>query len=262
MLPRERLPKFRDPLDISTWSAYIYISNLKKRFPITFRKGHEMTALQSFEFWAEKAGQAFLNKSFFTGALLLCLLAPGCSPPGPDAERTEYMNIQQAAFQGDTGAVERFLDEGVPVEEDLASMGSALHNAVAGGHAETVGFLIERGADVNLRQERTISDATPLHIAANYGYSEIVELLIRHGADVNAPKSAGGITGITPLHDAVLTGRAHEGHLKSAELLIENGADVNARAESVDESMTPLRAARQLGYEDIAELIARYGGKK
>ena len=202
-----------------------------------------------------------MNKSFFTGVLLLCFLAPGCSPPAPDAESSEYMNIQQAAFQGDTGAVERFLDKGASVD-DLASMGSALHNAVAGGHAETVGFLIERGADVNLCQEGTISDAAPLHIAANYGYSEIVELLIRRGADVNAPKSAGGITGITPLHDAVLTGQAHEGHLKSVELLIENGADVNAQAESVDESMTPLRAARQLGYEDIAEMISRYGGEK
>ncbi len=218
-----------------------------------------MSALKSFKIWAVKPGQSFPSKSFFAGALLLCLLAPGCSPPGPDAERTEHMNIQQAALRGDTGAVERFLDEGVPVD-DLASTGTALHNAVVGGHAETAGFLIESGADVNLRQPRIISDATPLHIAANHGHSEIVELLILHGADVNAPKSASGITGITPLHDAVLTGRAHEGHLKSAELLLENGADVNARAESADESMTPLRAALQLGYEDIAELIAGYGG--
>ena len=56
----------------------------------------------------------------------------------------------------------------------------ALHAAVASRNYETVALLVERGADVNARQQ---VGYTPLMGAASAGREDIADLLLRHGAD-------------------------------------------------------------------------------
>ncbi len=192
-------------------------------------------------------------------ACIITVLSFGCSPPeDPVIEESE--NIHQAAARGNIQEVKRFLDEGVSVD-DLAATGTPLHNAAAGGHVEMVEFLLERGADVSSRKA-FLSDGTPLHTAANYGHPRVVEVLRRHGADVNAVKKIGTISGLTPLHDAVLSRNSSSGHLEASRILLENGADVNARAVMGDESSTALGAALQLDYTGLAELLESYGGRE
>jgi len=67
-----------------------------------------------------------------------------------------------------------------------------MFSAVIGGYNEIAKMLINKGADVGVKNK---AGFTPLHEGAYSGHKEIVELLIASGADVNAMK----IDGMTPL---------------------------------------------------------------
>ena len=70
-----------------------------------------------------------------------------------------------------------------------------LHFAVKNGHIEIVKLLIEKGAEINLKDKKgrvyfkiikiTIIKQIPLHFATSNGYIEIIKLLIENGADIN-----------------------------------------------------------------------------
>ena len=73
-----------------------------------------------------------------------------------------------------------------------------LHYAAAGGDLEQIEWLVERGADVNLRFEGRM---TPLLLAAGGGHAEAARLLLRLGADPFAADGAGW----TFLHIGIIT---------------------------------------------------------
>ena len=92
-----------------------------------------------------------------------------------------------------------------------------LHLLVSGGFgAEAIREEIERGADVNRRDE---IGSTPLHRAAVDSGEEVVALLLREGADVNAQDYE---YGATPLHLA-----CHRGDFSIVATLLANGANPN-----------------------------------
>ena len=64
-----------------------------------------------------------------------------------------------------------------------------LHLASHFGYQEEVEILLEYGADVGIRVEKTISKETPLHIAAGNGYGPIVKALLVKSADPNSMAS-------------------------------------------------------------------------
>ncbi len=96
--------------------------------------------------------------------------------------------IHRAAARGDLAGVQAELDKGVDVnaKDEQGEIGqrgwTPLHNAATKEIAE---LLIAEGADVNAKG---YLDGTPLHPAAWYGHKEVVELLIANGADVNAER--------------------------------------------------------------------------
>ena len=65
---------------------------------------------------------------------------------------------------------------------------NALTGAVASGHTEIVGWLLENGANANYRYGAGYS---PLLTAAANGHLEIVRLLLAHGADLRAATNDG-----------------------------------------------------------------------
>src|SRR5205085_4730043 len=108
-----------------------------------------------------------------------------------------FFPLALAAFFGHTDIVKFLLAQGADVQQAAtnAQRVNALHAASANRHLEISRMLIERGIDVNSKQEGGFS---PLQEAAQNGQLELVELLLQHGADTHAKNDDGQ----TALHQA------------------------------------------------------------
>ena len=120
---------------------------------------------------------------------------------------------------------------------------AALHWVALIGDSQSVAYLIDQGANVNVRDKY---GNTPLHYASSDGYEESVELLISAGADVNAQ----GMKKNAPLHYAALEG--YEGICKA---LVEAGADVKAKRAG---GATPISLARRHNNEICYRVMTSY----
>jgi ankyrin repeat protein len=96
---------------------------------------------------------------------------------------------------------------------DITSGDTGLHIAVARSDALWVRFLLQRGADPNIRNKKGV---TPLQLATAMGFTDGVEELIKKGASVNVSDQ----TGETPLIAAV-----HSRNVALVRLLLGKGAD-------------------------------------
>ncbi|KAL9099816.1 MAG: hypothetical protein Q9163_004739 [Psora crenata] len=97
--------------------------------------------------------------------------------------------IVMAAEEGNLNMVEMLLDKGADIDEIgiehptdemyREDMGSALHRAVNGSHRDVVRFLIEKGANVHLKD---VLGRTPLDLALARKNNDIVKMLEASGA--------------------------------------------------------------------------------
>ncbi|MCL7390365.1 MAG: ankyrin repeat domain-containing protein [Thaumarchaeota archaeon] len=122
----------------------------------------------------------------------------------------------------------------------MSSLNEDLIDAAERGYLEEVRRLLDKGADVNARNDWW---ETPLHHAANGGHLSVVKLLVERGADINARD----INGWTPLHYA-----AQNGYLDVIEFLVEKGADVDAKNK---DGGTPLDLAKKKKHWDIVNFL-------
>ena len=87
---------------------------------------------------------------------------------------TGCMSIQTAARFGNMGEVKKQLAWGVnPNTRTLAYRISPLHEAVGSGYTNITQLLLDKGADVNIKDE---GGATPLHWAAQNGNTKVMEI--------------------------------------------------------------------------------------
>ncbi|EFH84429.1 ankyrin repeat domain-containing protein [Ktedonobacter racemifer] len=95
-----------------------------------------------------------------------------------------------AFFSNNTAAASTLLDAGAQVDAIArnSQQVTPLHSAIAGGHFAIARVLVERGANVNARQERGF---TPLMEAARNGDAPLVDYLLQHGADPTLAKDDG-----------------------------------------------------------------------
>lgn len=96
---------------------------------------------------------------------------------------------------------------------DLTSGDTGLHMVVERMDALWVRFLLQRGADPNIRNKKGVA---PLQLATSIGFIEGADELIKGGASVNVSDQ----TGETPLIAAV-----HARNVQMARMLLDNGAD-------------------------------------
>ena len=169
--------------------------------------------------------------------ILACLLRPAwAAPPTP----IEYGVAVEA---GNTLAVKKWLNEGLPPDFMADRIGSGLMIAAWIGHLDLMRLFLERGANVH---QTNRYDEQALQLAAWRGHLDAVKLLLDHGARPNRDARQW-----SALHYAVFAG-----HADIARLLMEKGADVNARTPN---DSTALMLAAREGQADLARALIEAG---
>jgi len=157
--------------------------------------------------------------------------------------------IHKAAATGDLNKVRTLIEADPALVEARDGRGcTPLYTACIRNQVAVANFLIDRGADLNARNNWNL---TPLH-GANGVYGQDVELikrLIAEGADVNAR----GSRNETPLYWA-----AARGNLTVAKVLMDNGADPNVYGQAFG---TILHHSINLGHPQMAQLLIENGAK-
>jgi RNA polymerase sigma factor (sigma-70 family) len=146
--------------------------------------------------------------------------------PSKDASFANLVQLGSAAAKGDLAGVQALLARHPELINQRDAYGdTALGRAARWGRREVVRYLLEHGADVNVKREGRDAGWPALFWACGYQADpQIVALLIDHGADVRDRASHAGASDDTVLHSA-----ARWGHTEVIELLIAHGADVQAR---------------------------------
>jgi ankyrin repeat protein len=142
-------------------------------------------------------------------------------------------DLVAAAACGDTSAVERLLDLGLPIEGTDAQGATALLRACGHGHDDVVRLLLERGADL---EHAAAGGATCLSAAVSARRDTVVERLLAHGASLDHQLPGGGTT---------LMIAAALGFPELTEKLLAAGADPNLADEK---GSTALHAAAHYAF--------------
>jgi ankyrin repeat protein len=204
-----------------------------------------------------------------------------------------YVKASQATIEKDTMNMSMFLVCSKDYLNTPNSKGnSALSVAVNKKNPVVVKYLLDRGADFNVKSEQ-LKNMTPLedastradslsevilsmlieaqkqkdpellnigialHLAANYGHAKNVELLAEGGTNINAKNKEG----FTPLHEA-----AKEGRKPVVEYLITKKVQLNP---TDNDGFTPIDWAVQYGigtdgkgapFPEIADILKKAGG--
>ncbi|MDP9236857.1 MAG: ankyrin repeat domain-containing protein [Chloroflexota bacterium] len=158
------------------------------------------------------------------------------------------LDFFEAAQLGRTQVLASMLDaDPALVGANSADGFTALHFAAYYGNSDTVGLLLERGADTEAVTTNFLTNM-PIHAAAAGRHFENCRLLLEHGAHVNAQQHGG----FTALHAA-----AQHGDRALAELFLSHGADASM---ATDESKTAPQIAAEQGNVELAALLrARTG---
>lgn len=124
----------------------------------------------------------------------------------------------------------------------------ALALASANGYDQTVGLLLDLGANVNM-QRQYFRGVRKDRVASKY---TAAKMLVDKGAEINSH----GMVYVNPLHLA-----STNGHEQVVKLLLERGADVNAHKSmhGPGRHTTALEAASASGREEVVKLLVQNG---
>ncbi|RLL95993.1 hypothetical protein CFD26_106093 [Aspergillus turcosus] len=154
-----------------------------------------------------------------------------------------------ASLAGLQHTVQLLLEKGADVNAKDDQFDNALRAACSQGHKAIVRLLLDSGAALNV--EAHFYDS-PLVVACSTGNTEVVQLLLDRCADINTPVS--GLAG-APNALEVACCRGDENIVR---LLLDNGVDANAPVGgSVYHSV--LEAASSQGFKEVVQLLLNKG---
>ena len=157
-----------------------------------------------------------------------------------------------AAQRGDVEKVRTLLEKGADInyKDDIVLGHTPLTIAAAWGHTEVVSLLLDHGASVDQQNEDGVS---ALQCAASTTKSEMVKLLLDRKADVNHRDKIGR----TPLFDAACSKCPPE----NARLLLAKGADINATDNKGKTAFYYAKANANQGVMEVLVKAGANGGK-
>jgi ankyrin repeat protein len=163
--------------------------------------------------------------------------------------------VKQSKFDKIRSAIANGIDINTFSEEGK----TALHIAAEWGNIEMIRFLIEAGANCEIRDE--IFGLTPLMTAAHHNLPEVIAALLEGGADVNAVEEDGIMEGrgSTALLIASASQKYYFQRLKVIHFLIEGGANIEANNKYGE---TPILIAKKIEAKEIIEILKKAGASQ
>jgi ankyrin repeat protein len=146
-------------------------------------------------------------------------------------------SLFDAAKKGDTNAVQALLEKGADINAKDEEGKTALMYAVEGGHSETVRLL--KRAEAAKRKERKLSKKQSVKTAHIYNFRR-------------QKKYISALTGI----NRVLMAAVETGNAANVLKLLNKGADANAKN---DEGVTALMKAAGKGHKDVVVVLLDKG---
>ncbi|EXU98174.1 ankyrin repeat protein [Metarhizium robertsii] len=165
-------------------------------------------------------------------------------------ENTEFTDLIVASYFGHNATTKLLLDKGAEVNlKDSKYDRTPLSWAAINGREAIVKLLLDKGAEVDSKDSKY--GQTPLSWAAENGYEAIIKLLLDKGAEVDSKDSK---FNRTPLSWAAMNGRE-----AIVKLLLYKGAEVDSKDSKYNR--TPLLWATINGREAIVKLLLDKGAE-
>src|SRR6476660_552538 len=177
-------------------------------------------------------------------ALIIVAMVAAIVPMTQAPPPTKAEQLQDAARKGDAASVTKLLDDGVDVNTKFRYNATALFYACDHGHLEVVRVLLDRGADLTIKD--TFYGFTPLMLAVNPAqkkrpeHTEIAKLLIAKGA----PGKDDGLNGAIESDDAALV-----------KFILDSGGIPGPKLSEA------LEAAQSRKKTEIASMLEKAGAK-
>jgi len=153
--------------------------------------------------------------------------------------------LLDAAYGGSTKEVNELLQKGADINTKNEFGSTPFELAVVGNNVNVVELFLQLGQDPNKESDEAIPDVTPLMSAAANGNIELLKLLLKYGAKPDYPTSGKG----TALMSAT-------GHTEIFKILINHGANIYARDNY---GRTVLIWAALHGTEEVVALLCKMG---
>ena len=220
-------------------------------------------------------------KRVVLAALPLALVVGGCggggpttSPePSPDSGRSSSPGTPAESASGRTDAAN------ATSGKKIAALNLRLRDAAWANDVARARRLIRQGADVNAKDE---TQQSAYLIATSEGYLDLLRLTLRAGARINDKDSWNGTgliraaerghglvvgdllqagidrdhvnrIGYQAIHEAVWLGRDTTSYVDTVRVLVAGG--VQLTRPSRDEGLTPLRMARERGFDRLTGVL-------
>ena len=218
--------------------------------------------------------------------LLVLAFDPAAAQVAPaPSDVAGYTGLFAAAASGDASRIPALVAGGERPDARDARGRTPLHVAAHRGHHAAMRALATAGADPNAldadrydivtiaavagdvptlevalgigsspRNVTSRYDGTALIAAAHLGHVEVVRTLIRAGEPLDHVNNLGW----TALIESIVLGDGGARHTETLRALVEAGASVNLADR---EGRTPLALAEARGYDTMARLLRRAGGR-